>query len=71
MTTKITTFMDALAAGDATAADLGDWIERWHEAPLGSDASVVSLHEFLGMTWEEYARWGATCELPVRDVAQR
>lgn len=32
---------------------LDDLIDEWHEAPEDG----VSLHEYLGMTWEEYAIW--------------
>lgn len=30
---------------------------EWHDAPAGSPAAGKQLHEFLGMTWEEYQRW--------------
>lgn len=29
--------------------DIDDWVERWH-----SGNSELQLHQFLGMTWEEY-----------------
>jgi len=41
--------------------DIHDLIDEWHD---GNDPRP--LHEFLGMTWEEYARW-LRCEgLPER-----
>jgi hypothetical protein len=45
------TFMDACAAGDATAADFDDYVERWHKGDGDGE-----LWEFLGMTRAEYAR---------------
>ena len=29
--------------------DIDDWVERWHAGD-----SKLQLHQFLGMTWEEY-----------------
>lgn len=34
--------------------DIDDWVERWHTGD-----SKQELHEFLGMTWEEYGNWVA------------
>lgn len=42
-----------------TKENIGDLIEEWH----GSDSNQ-ELHEFLGLTWEQYARWVKTDELP-------
>jgi len=36
-----------------TAPDLDDLIERWHEG----DGEGMELHEYLGMSREEYRRW--------------
>ena len=38
---------------------IDDAIDRWHNG-----ASKAPLHEFLGMTWEEYARWAETGKEP-------
>lgn len=32
--------------------DIDDWVERWHDGD-----SKLQLHEFLGMTWEEYGNF--------------
>jgi len=44
-------------------------IERWY----GDAATGQELHEYLGMTWEQYLHWFATGELPenspLRDVS--
>lgn len=44
------TFMDALLAGDALPQDADDWVDAWHDS--GDEAGA--LHEYLGMSWEEY-----------------
>ncbi|OXR40144.1 hypothetical protein B7C42_07768 [Nocardia cerradoensis] len=47
------TFVDAVLAGHALVEDIDDWADRWHDAGgLGID-----LHEYLGMSWDEYALW--------------
>ncbi len=38
---------------DEVNKKLDDLIDEWHESPEDG----TSLHEFLGMTWEEYAIW--------------
>lgn len=32
-------------------------IEVWHDEVLRDRAAEMELHEFLGVTWEEYAAW--------------
>jgi hypothetical protein len=39
-------------------------VAEWHQAPIGSPAAQVDLHEYLGMTWDQYQRWAATGEIP-------
>ena len=46
------TFMDALLAGEVTPDQISDHVGAWHESD-----STQSLHEYLGMTEEEYSRW--------------
>jgi hypothetical protein len=43
------TFIGHCVAGTARAEEFDDWVHRWHESDTG-----MELHEFLGMTWEEY-----------------
>jgi hypothetical protein len=43
-----TTYFGHLMAG-RDPGDLDDWVERWHDGD-----SKLELHEYLGMTWEEY-----------------
>ena len=37
---------------DRDPGDIDDWIDRWHTGD-----SKQELHEFLGMTFEEYGNW--------------
>lgn len=39
--------------------DLDDLVAEWHDAKPGSEAASVPLHEWLGMTWDEYGEWVA------------
>ena len=43
------TFLGLCVSGEAKIEDVDDWVDRWHEGD-----SIVPLHEYLGMTWEEY-----------------
>jgi len=49
---KTTTFIEQCLAGEATVADIDDAIDHWHDGD-----SQLELHEFLGMTLDEYAKW--------------
>jgi hypothetical protein len=53
-----TTFLDDVLRGRATVDEIDDYIDRWHDAPGDSEAASMKLHEFLGMTWDEYRLWG-------------
>jgi hypothetical protein len=45
------TFMDALLAGEALPNDVDDWIDAWHD---DTTDQLGELHEYLGMSWQEY-----------------
>jgi hypothetical protein len=45
-------FVDKFLAGEVKETDIDDYISEWHES-----TSSLTLHEYLGMTWEEYGRW--------------
>lgn len=47
------TFVDRCLAGDAFVGDISDFVDRWHDG----DCEGVSLHEYLGMTVDEYRLW--------------
>lgn len=46
------TFLEQARAGTVGAADVDDFVERWHEGE-----GEGTLREFLGLTVEEYGRW--------------
>ena len=52
------TFIDLCLSEQARPEDIDDFVDRWHEGKSG-----VELHDFLGMTWDEYARWVADPDL--------
>lgn len=45
-------FIEKCLSREAAPEDIDDFIDQWHENP-GHQA----LHEFLGMTRDDYARW--------------
>lgn len=51
------TFMgQAMLIGAVISAEmLDDYIDAWHDLPENSAQAQMPLHEFLGMTWAEYA----------------
>jgi hypothetical protein len=60
----VTTFMDDYRAGAATAEQVDDWVDLWHDDP---NPFGPKLHEFLGLTWDEYKRWAESGELPAEE----
>ena len=44
-------FIEMCRRGTASPDDFNDFVERWHKS-----GSALSLHEYLGMTREQYAR---------------
>lgn len=46
-------FFDKYSTGDALPDEIDDYIDAWHNQ---SDTSQ-QLHEYLGLTWEEYSVW--------------
>jgi len=49
----MTTFIDQFCRGQISADRINDHIDAWHQC-LDTDQL---LHEYLGMTWEQYSRW--------------
>jgi hypothetical protein len=45
------TFFALYSEGRVTADQLDDYVDAWHES---GDDETRELHEYLGMTWEEY-----------------
>ncbi|TDC02103.1 hypothetical protein E1091_01480 [Micromonospora fluostatini] len=55
------TFVQDVAAGRARRDDIDTYICRWHDNPtIGGE-----LHEYLGLTWDEYRRWAQAPEAPL------
>jgi hypothetical protein len=51
------TFIDLVLAGRARASDIEDFVDAWHDAPEGSVVAATQLHDYLGLTWDEYRLW--------------
>jgi len=47
-------FIEKCINGDASLDEIDDYIDEWHDSDSTND---LELHEFLGMTWEEYSLW--------------
>lgn len=45
-------FMHMALRGQVMSDEIEDFIEEWHDSD-----SAVELHEYLGMTWDEYSLW--------------
>jgi len=54
------TFADDLRAGWTETGKVDDYIDRWHDQPENG----IPLHDFLGLTRDEYARFVERSELP-------
>ena len=48
------TFVEKCLSGEALTDEIDDYINNWHEGE-GQD---LELHDYLGLTWEEYSLWG-------------
>ncbi len=70
MTDNRRTFMDDYREGHATADQIDDHIDAWHDGPW-DPFSAPGLHEWLGLTLEEYACWVETSRLPEAKETQR
>ncbi len=46
-------FVDLCLSGEVLEDEIDDFVEQWHE----NDELNIELHEYLGMTWEEYSIW--------------
>ncbi len=47
-------FIKSCLNGEVLLDEIDDFVEAWHEGRAGENQE---LHEFLGMTWEEYSIW--------------
>lgn len=46
------TFIDLCLGGKVLLDEIDDFIDQWHETPTGHE-----LHDYLGLTKEEYSLW--------------
>ena len=46
-------FVDLCLGGDVPEDEIDDFVEKWHE----DENTTQELHEYLGMSWEEYSAW--------------
>ena len=51
-------FMSLAVAGQTTIDQIDDYVDGWHADPSG-----VALHEYLGMSRDEYALWLSSPDL--------
>lgn len=49
---KAATFIELCIVGKVLMDEIDDFISEWHKLK-----PETPLHEFLGMTWEEYSMW--------------
>lgn len=47
-------FIKLCLNGDVLTDEIDDLVQDWHDGKAGEDQE---LHEFLGMTWQEYSVW--------------
>lgn len=50
-------FVELCLEGNALEEEIEQFVEDWHEGREGAD---MELHEYLGMSWEEYQIWATT-----------
>lgn len=56
-------FYQLFKEGKAKAEEIDDYIEKWHNGDSTNGDLTEELHEFLGMTDEEFNIWVETGEL--------
>jgi hypothetical protein len=45
-------FVSLALAGKVSADEIDDYVDKWHNSPSG-----LELHEYMGITRDEYAIW--------------
>jgi len=46
-------FIDLCLSGDVLEDEIDSFVDNWHE----DDETTLELHDYLGMSWEEYSVW--------------
>jgi hypothetical protein len=59
-------FIQRCVSGYAAPDEIDDYIELWHDSD-----SLLELHEYLGLTWEEYRMWASNKSILARIIASR
>ncbi len=57
-------FLDMYHAGVMQAGEIHSFIEVWHRTARTGSPCSVSLHVFLGLTWDEFSMWATLGDLP-------
>lgn len=52
-----TPFIELVLSGRALLQDIDRFVADWHESPEDSYAARMELHDFLGLSWNEYRLW--------------
>lgn len=55
---KMKKFIEDYILGEVSQDDIYDYVTQWHESD-----SKLPLHEYLGLTSEEYSDWLTTSEI--------
>lgn len=50
-------FVELCLEGSVLEEEIEQFVQDWHEGREGAD---MELHEYLGMSWEEYQLWATT-----------
>ncbi|NAS97186.1 hypothetical protein CU664_09135 [Pseudomonas syringae pv. actinidifoliorum] len=50
-------FVEQYLKGSVLEQEIEQFVEDWHEGREGAD---MELHEYLGMSWDEYQIWVTT-----------
>lgn len=50
-------FVELCLEGSVLEEEIDQFVEDWHEGREGAD---MQLHEYLGMSWDEYQIWATT-----------
>ncbi len=46
-------FIELCLNGDVLEDEIDDFVDNWHE----DEKTTLELHEYLGMSWDEYSIW--------------
>ncbi len=60
-------FVDKCLNKETSIECIDEWVEAWHNG----DGSTQELHEYLGMTWEEYSKWCITHSMLAEIISSR